>query len=552
MRVRSHAALWLLPLVLFVPALVVDQGALFGSTDALYYTLLMKLSGRQFLMGDFWPRWLLDADAGLGAPLMYAYPPLPYLLTAGFTCPLWLIHVGLGGRMLAGMYLATVASGYSALYWLRTYFPPQTALAAALLYMLLPYRLVYIYLHFNLAQLWALAWLPLWMTACDRILTGRRQGVWAFAICAALVTYSHPLTVLAFGAVPVAYLGWLGRARWRRTAGQLAAALLLSSGLIASYAVSFTEMKQWMIGSGLAGSTFNGGRYSVFNNLSHVDSVFVAPYVAIAVVILLLSRRQVDIPLAGRFWIVTICVLWGLTFQVSAPFWRLVRPLQSLQFPVARLHAGMLVGVAFLAGAYLALRPFPKATPDYLRPAAFWLLVVMGTFPVLFRIATVYSSAAHRDLTADYVATMHQHAIVGPEWYHLLWSDMDGPAVYRQRARIDMMPQAHFMSGNGELTVQRWHPGHISLSANVRSSGAAIAVKQRYIPAWAGLDRSESHPVAIVPSGIEGLLSFTLQQGTHEVDLRLERGDMLRAADWLSLITLGAAVICLSRTHRSS
>jgi hypothetical protein len=412
--------------------------------------------------------------------------------------------------------------------------------------MLLPYRLVYIYLHFNLAQLWALVWLPLWLAACDRILAGRRHGVWAFAICAALVTYSHPLTLLAFGAVPVAYLGWLGRDRWRRTAGHLAAALALTGGLIASYAASFTEMKQWMLDSGLAGSAFNGGRYSVFNNLSHVDSVLVSPYIAIAVVVLMLSRRQVDIPHACRFWIATIFVLWGLTFQVSAPLWRLIRPLQSLQFPAARLHAGMLVGVVFLAGAFLAARPPPKAVPEYLRPATFWILVVVGTFPVLFRIAGVYSGAAHRGLTEDYVETMHRQDIVSPEWYHLLWSDLDGPAVYRQRTRIEAIPQAQFTSGEGDVTVQRWRPGNIVLSADVRSPFAAITVKQRYIPSWAAFDNSGPRPVTIVPSGKEGMLSFTLQHGTHDVDLRLERGEALRAADWLSLITLAAAVMQLS------
>src|SRR5579885_2318124 len=117
---RQHALLWLLPLLLFVPALVVNRSALFGNTDALFYTLLMKLSGEQALMGDAWPRWLMNVDAGLGAPFMYLYPPLPYLLTAGLSAPLALLGASVGVRMLLGMYVATVASGYTAFYWLRT------------------------------------------------------------------------------------------------------------------------------------------------------------------------------------------------------------------------------------------------------------------------------------------------------------------------------------------------------------------------------------------------------------------------------------------------
>src|SRR5262249_49672994 len=104
---RQHAIFLLAPALLLLPLPFISAASLFGSTDALFYTLLMKLCGHQLLAGDFWPRWLMNVDSGLGAPLMYYYPPLPYLLTALLTAPLaWLPD---GARMLAGMYIATAA-----------------------------------------------------------------------------------------------------------------------------------------------------------------------------------------------------------------------------------------------------------------------------------------------------------------------------------------------------------------------------------------------------------------------------------------------------------
>lgn len=538
---RLYAHLWLWPLLLFVPVLRIDRYALFGNTDALFYTLQMKLAGQQLLMGDFWPHWLMAADAGLGAPLMYTYPPLPYLLTACLSSPLWLLGVNVGYRMLFGMYVATVASGYTSFYWLRGRFTREAALPGALLYMLLPYRLVYMYLHFNMAQLWALVWLPLWMVSCDRMLERKRFGTWGFALCAALVGYCHPLTLLAFGGLPVAYVlykAW--RSLWLFL--RLFLHLLLAGGIVAAllgaYAVTFLQAKDWIVSNG--GDGFTGGRFNVFVNLSHTDSVSLTAYLAIGLMTLLLSRRVPGIPAECRFWFAVLCVLWFMTQRISAPVWHLIVPLQYLQFPVARLHSGMLVAVTFLATAFFAFRPPLKEAPWFLKPAMLWVLVGAAAVLTLIRLPEAYADA--KGLTPAYVQTMQERSIF-PLPYRTRWSDVNGGMIYDERDRVAAMPQARFLLGGGTVKVTHWKPGRIVLTAMVRSGYAVIAVRQRYVPAWQGFDNAAPLPITILPMEHEGIMAVALQHGRHELTLALAEDKRAKRVTQLSCLTLLAAML---------
>ena len=202
----------LAPLALFLPLFFLSRVMFLGNRDALFYGNVPALTSDALRGGHFFTRWFADANASMGSAVMMFYPPLAYIATALFELPLAGLHLNPDTRFILGIYASQVLCGVTAFAWLKRDFRIRTAFIGSLLYVLLPYKFVYIYMHFNLAQLWALAFLPLWMLGVEKPVAGDGARAAAiFALRGAATYYSHPPTVVAFGVVPVCYTLWFAR-----------------------------------------------------------------------------------------------------------------------------------------------------------------------------------------------------------------------------------------------------------------------------------------------------------------------------------------------------
>ena len=164
---------WLLaPLLLLLPLFVLPKGLFLGNRDALFYNNVLALTSDALHSGHIYTRWFADANASMGSPVMMFYAPLAYMATALMELPLMGLHMDLGTSFVLGIYASQVLCGVTAFTWLKRNFSIRTALIGSLLYMLLPYKFIYIYAQINLAQLWALAFLPIWMLGAEKLVAG--------------------------------------------------------------------------------------------------------------------------------------------------------------------------------------------------------------------------------------------------------------------------------------------------------------------------------------------------------------------------------------------
>src|SRR5882672_9647668 len=70
-------------LILTIPALV--YGIPFFSDDGVSHHALWYIHfSTQLWAGDLYPRWLMGMNEGLGSPVFYYYPPVPFFLTSLF------------------------------------------------------------------------------------------------------------------------------------------------------------------------------------------------------------------------------------------------------------------------------------------------------------------------------------------------------------------------------------------------------------------------------------------------------------------------------------
>ncbi|HEY9847696.1 MAG TPA: hypothetical protein V6D03_16055, partial [Candidatus Caenarcaniphilales bacterium] len=66
-------------LILTLPAI---SYGIFAAHDLVAYHLKWsKHFAEQFWLGDLYPRWLLEMNAGLGSPTFFFYAPVPYYFT---------------------------------------------------------------------------------------------------------------------------------------------------------------------------------------------------------------------------------------------------------------------------------------------------------------------------------------------------------------------------------------------------------------------------------------------------------------------------------------
>jgi hypothetical protein len=88
-------------------------GAPFQGDDAITHAGWYIHFSEQFWSGDNYPRWLIGMNGGLGSPVFFYYPPVPYFLTSLL---IWLVptrRVCFGGNDLVRSLFISLAQTVS-------------------------------------------------------------------------------------------------------------------------------------------------------------------------------------------------------------------------------------------------------------------------------------------------------------------------------------------------------------------------------------------------------------------------------------------------------
>jgi hypothetical protein len=141
--------------------------------DAPLHVIYQYLFSEQFWHGDYYPRWLTDANKGLGSPVFFLQYPLPYFATALLRALIWF---PLGRRTEAHelgifLFLVIATAGFAGRIWFRRYCSARASTLAAIVYMSLPYVLPEgVYARAALGEISAFVWMPLALAICDSFL----------------------------------------------------------------------------------------------------------------------------------------------------------------------------------------------------------------------------------------------------------------------------------------------------------------------------------------------------------------------------------------------
>jgi hypothetical protein len=376
---------------LFTIGPLLQPGYMWGAHDARHSVYFLFEFDQGIQDGSLYPRWQPDFAFGYGYPFFNIYGPLSNYAGEVFR----LLGFGFADAVKIVFALAVAGSGLAMYSFVKQVLGRRAGLVAAVAYMVIPYRLVDLYVRAALAESVAYLFVPLvlwgvWATL-HRPRLANVLGL-AFAYAALLVT--HPLTALLLTLILVLYIALLALARlndeqpFRRLSresllpllGHLGHVLLPSAlglalglGLSAVFVLPamtenrFIRLDQWYGGRYAWGGDFVeffqlfSPRWGFGASVPGPDDNVSFQLGVVPVVLSLLalaplvSRRaraglsRQAVRLTAFFAALTAVVVF-LMLGISAPLWEVLPLVRLAQFPW-RLLALTVVSMSFLCGA---------------------------------------------------------------------------------------------------------------------------------------------------------------------------------------------------------
>lgn len=529
--------------ILALPMLV--YGPYPAAHDVYEHITYCRYFSGQFWAGEWYPRWLMNINHGLGSPTFFVFPPFPayvYTLLEPLTNALRL------DTFVAGEFLALVVSGLSAFLWLQTIAEQRIAVAGAVLYMLAPYHLaIDFYLRTALPECWALAWLPLLLYFGSRIMERRRGAAVAFAVVYALLIISHLISVLIFSPVPLAmalFLAPMGRrlnAFWGIVKGVLLGTALSSVYLIPAlwHAKNFPPLAQApplnVVGLFLIGSRSLLSRgFFFFAAIFGADAMLLCVLFGAAV----FAKGNLNSKKTVGFWLAMSVVPAFMLCGLSLPVWRRFPVLlKAVQYPF-RLNVILCVAEIAILAIALSRTMWVTDFQRRIRLVLVLLLIVPWTGSYLL-IWEHYKLVIWEHYKFDSnpraeLAKNLEHEFDDDGWFDS-WkaAGLDDASALRASSG----PRVRFTEGTGTAEVLAWTPRHIEFETS-SATGGQVMVNQFYYPFWQAAWVSSATRVATKAAMPEGLIEVSVPAGQAKIRLDINTGLDEYAGRWISAISV--------------
>jgi len=547
-------------IILTAPVLI--YGIPFFSDDAVTHHAVWYVQfSEQLWAGDLYPRWLMGMNNGLGSPVFFYYPPVPFFVTS-LLRPFFREDSHGWYQLGVSACAALIASGTCAYAWLKQMVGRNSALAAAVLYMATPYHLASdLYVRGSLAEYWAFIWMPLILFFTHRIVQGHRLAAAGCALSYALLIMTHLPTTLIFSPIPICYAFYMaGPGRRLRVAGWTIGAMTLGTGVSFVYLWPALTTQHFVFLERMSTGYFSYKNWLFFTKPSlwpaekFLVLLVVADLAGIACCTFLIARASGNMAATrlNAFWFAVASAAILMMTQLSAPIWLSVPILQKIQFPW-RFNA--IVSLATTALLAMAISSFKRRDSR-----SFKIATVLGLFFVFAWIpgtgwavlqAYPFHIADQENVNYKYKEIAEQREV--PEYYprwNLTMAEMNWESSVNEdewdeelSSRFQSLVQRTGESkvtvteGTGGVNVSSWNPGEIRLQTST-PTGMRIRVSQFYYPNWTAQLNSVPSKINIEPSKPDGLISLSIPSGEHEVLLRLQQGPAETVGEIISVISI--------------
>lgn len=505
------------------PYVIFDIGG-----DSLNYQFYMECFSRTLLEGEIRPSWCRFADGGFGTPLFFFYFPLPYYIATIFY-PLTFVGVTIEQLFILQVYIANVLFAALWYVWLKRHVSAPKALLVTCLLMFVPYRLELLFYRAAHAELFAIALLPLWLMALEKLMVNIRQ--WhALALIAGITAITHAQMSLIFGIISLSYaLFYTKQLRVVMVGGF---ACLFGIALAAYFLIPAAYYQQFILGAGTGGVNYGNAavnRYLVMEDLMQirVRLVILSACSLLAVVALWIAvnRPQKEHVFSQHItaWTWTFLLAALLYSPLIAPLFDNSQLVRSIFFPW-RMQVVFIPVFAILLVA-MCLRPVSMKKTF---AADICILLIFLNLLQLFAVQVRVEGQEEK-------IEQKTVLLVNPNFeYYSLWTPTNQPVLDIITPRGPLL-----YDGEADITNYRAYGNVISMDVDARAP-SVISLHQAYFPSWRASTKGAE--LTLQPDTRTGDTLINVPKGVHHVVLAhhpYSSGPFyVRLSPWLSLAAL--------------
>ncbi len=493
-----------------------------------------SLFQHQMWAGELYPRWLAGMNEGLGSPVFFYYPPLPY-----WAAGLWsaiLPGDAFGLRSLA-LSLATAQwlSGVGCYICLAARTPRWCAVIAAAVFMLLPYHLeIDLYRRGAVAEFWAFAWMPFVVGTLAKVRLSNGRSVAACAASYAALVCTHLPTTLLFTPVLLAYALFLKVSGKTERLAPMLGALACGVGMAAIYWLPASLMQDHASFEYLTRHLYYRAAFLSIDSLGWswntgtllkqiggcLSFTLFLGILSVATILAAQSQKPTFVSEA-MFWWLSAAFSAAMMFPISDFIWRLWPTLQIIQYPW-RWNTVLCLSAALLCG--------------------FALRALSGLIGIQRAMASIFFFLALAGLAFQALRTSPEHSRQLRSANRALSYTVDAPE-YRPRwagpkERLANNPLVDPASLQA-VKSQTWFGRRGQVVISTRQAGD-IVLRHFYFPGWKARSQGRNFPTK--PSVPEGLLCLEVPPGEWTVDLVLESSRPERFGWAISVCSLGVVI----------
>lgn len=564
-RARAVGVLFVVVITLIVFYHPLIQGSIRGHDSRTHISWLLSVLDA-VRAGNFYPRWLPDQFAGLGAPVLYYYPPFSSLFFA-LIDQITLHRLPVASLIVVATFLLSLASSATFYFWARGFSKGVIPLAVAVFYGVAPYHFQIDYMARGaMAEFAAFVWIPLIFAGIQRWMRWEGRGALALVIlgCAGLfLTHLLSGMLVAMAAVPYVFLlsfearpaepnlalAALVRRKWL----PLLVAVLLSVAISACYLVPALTLLPFMNQSALMTSGID--QTSLHHVLDPDKPKSFAMIAGIALLYLLVAlacmmfywrRRSATMsgPVSadvsrGRlellFWgsVITfffVFMMGWLNILVKSP-----SPLGKIQF----LWRALVV-VEFAVCTLICLADVLLLERGGRSRARTWGKSGAVAFVCIFALASAWATKKlYADpRSEDPSSSEHVRLRMSPPEYFPPGAQAPVPT-----AEIGHYPSV--VSGSAEIVSFKAEKYPSRFELGVRAEGpATIALPSYGFPGWTINDET-GHSYPVTTATPYKLLAVDVGQGMHVFSFKRVALMQERIGNWVSLVALLATLVFL-------
>lgn len=500
----------IIPLLMVIPA---------GDTVMNY--MMMDCFGKQLWSGILYPRWCMDANAGLGSPAPIFYFPLPFYITAIFA-PLQSWGFTLPQQYLLGVYTANFTAFICCFAWLSRLVSRRNAIFCAFIFLLGFYR-AEMMTRASYAEYWCVAFLPL-LFMLTHIACHSTQRTWH--------KFAAVITVCMLCHAPATLIGLMGAGIYALLAHWRALIPMGIGGAIATLITlpHYLPMKLLIhtLNDEISGtnhwrrSWVNGFADALFFRPEHTWKV-AALCIGLSMLLIMLTlwwsqRCQLNenARREGMRWTIIGIFASLMLFSISAPVWFIVAQISGVATPwrMQMLVMFALFALVALLVEYCWFQNKRHKVGDRILCIILFVFIFLfysggvtkehvGIHKTLISLQPVINYFSVRDTAAKYV-------------------DVD--LFYHDFVDIPNRSKAQWIKGSGSIKVEQWNAHGIIITGKANTT-STLRLEHFYYPIWQAKLNDKSTP--LTPESISGRMMVAVPKGDFILELTMDYWGML-------------------------